>query len=69
MKKTALAIMAAGVGSRFGNGIKQACPVGPKGEIIMDYSIRDALEAGLTRSYLLSAGIWKKNFVLPSVPE
>ena len=49
MKKTALAIMAAGVGSRFGNGIKQLAPVGPKGEIIMDYSIRDALEAGFNK--------------------
>ena len=39
MKKTALVIMAAGVGSRFGNGIKQLAPVGPNGEIIMDYSI------------------------------
>ena len=50
MKKTALVIMAAGIGSRFGKGIKQLAPVGPKGEIIMDYSIHDALEAGLTAS-------------------
>lgn len=49
MKKTALVIMAAGVGSRFGNGIKQLAPVGPHGEIIMDYSIRDALEAGFNK--------------------
>ena len=49
MKKTALVIMAAGVGSRFGNGIKQLAPVGPNGEIIMDYSIRDALEAGFNK--------------------
>ena len=41
--------MAAGIGSRFGNGIKQLAPVGPKGEIIMDYSIRDALEAGFNK--------------------
>ena len=41
--------MAAGVGSRFGNGIKQLAPVGPNGEIIMDYSIRDALEAGFNK--------------------
>lgn len=49
MIKTALVIMAAGVGSRFGNGIKQLAPVGPNGEIIMDYSIRDALEAGFNK--------------------
>lgn len=49
MKKTALVIMAAGIGSRFGGGIKQLEPVGPDGEIIMDYSIHDALEAGFDR--------------------
>ena len=46
MKETSLVIMAAGIGSRFGGGIKQLEPVGPGGEIIMDYSIHDALEAG-----------------------
>ena len=46
MKQTSLVIMAAGIGSRFGGGIKQLEPVGPNGEIIMDYSIHDALEAG-----------------------
>ncbi len=49
MKKTALVIMAAGVGSRFGKGVKQLTPVGPRGEMIMDYSIRDALEAGFNK--------------------
>ena len=49
MKKTALVIMAAGIGSRFGGGIKQLEPVGPSGEIIMDYSIHDALEAGFDK--------------------
>lgn len=47
--KTSLVIMAAGIGSRFGGGIKQLEPVGPCGEIIMDYSIHDALEAGFDR--------------------
>lgn len=48
MQKTTLVIMAAGLGSRFG-GIKQLTPLGPGGEIIMDYSIYDALEAGFDR--------------------
>ena len=45
MRKT-LVIMAAGIGSRFGQGIKQLAKVGTSGELIMDYSIRDAMEAG-----------------------
>ena len=44
-----LVIMAAGIGSRFGKGIKQLTPVGPCGEVIMEYSIYDALEAGFDR--------------------
>ena len=48
MCKTTLVIMAAGLGSRFG-GIKQLEPVGPSGEIIMDYSIFDAIEAGFRK--------------------
>lgn len=41
--------MAAGIGSRFGGGIKQLEPVGMHGEIIMDYSIHDAIEAGFNK--------------------
>ena len=49
MKNTTLVIMAAGIGSRFGGGIKQLEPMGPNGEIIMDYSIYDAKEAGFNK--------------------
>lgn len=44
----ALVVMAAGVGSRFG-GLKQIEPVGPSGEIILDYSVFDAIRAGFGR--------------------
>lgn len=47
--KTTLVIMAAGIGSRFGGGVKQLTPVGPNGEIIIDYSIYDALAAGFNK--------------------
>lgn len=49
MKKITLLIMAAGIGSRFGGGIKQLEPVGLHNEIIMDYSIHDAIEAGFNK--------------------
>ena len=44
--------MAAGIGSRFGGGIKQLEPVGLHDEIIMDYSIHDAIEAGFKQEYV-----------------
>ena len=50
MSRAALVVMAAGIGSRFGRGIKQLEPVGPNGEIIMEYSIYDAMEAGFANS-------------------
>lgn len=37
MNNVTLVVMAAGIGSRFGGGIKQLEPVGPNGEIIIDY--------------------------------
>lgn len=49
MQDTTLVVMAAGIGSRFGGGIKQLTPVGLNGEIIIDYSIHDALEAGFNK--------------------
>ena len=44
--RTSLVIMAAGIGSRFGTGIKQLTKMNDNGEIIIDYSIYDAKEAG-----------------------
>lgn len=49
MKKTALIVMAAGIGSRYGAGIKQLAKIGPFGEIILDYSVHDALAAGFDK--------------------
>ena len=48
-KERTLVVLAAGIGSRFAGGIKQLQTVGPNGEVIMDYSIHDALEAGFNR--------------------
>jgi NDP-sugar pyrophosphorylase family protein len=45
MAEPALIVMAAGVGSRYG-GLKQIEPIGPNGEIILDYSVYDARQAG-----------------------
>ena len=47
--KTSLVVLAAGFGTRFQSGIKQLTPVGPKGELLMEYSIRDAVTAGFDK--------------------
>ena len=60
--KTALVIMAAGIGSRFGGGIKQLAGVGPAGEIIMDYSIHDAVEAGFNKIIFIIRRDIEKDF-------
>ena len=44
-KKPVLVVLAAGMGSRYG-GLKQMDPLGPNGELILDYSVRDAVNAG-----------------------
>ena len=62
MKKTTLVVMAAGIGSRFGGGIKQLEPVGPNGEIIMDYSIHDAMEAGFNKVVFIIRKDLEKDF-------
>lgn len=62
MKKTTLVVMAAGIGSRFGGGIKQLEPVGPSGEIIMDYSVHDAIEAGFDKVVFIIRKDLEKDF-------
>lgn len=59
---TTLVVMAAGIGSRFGGGIKQLEPVGPNGEIIMDYAIHDAKEAGFNKVVFIIRKDLKKDF-------
>ena len=47
-----LVVMAAGMGSRFG-GLKQAAPIGPNGEMIIDFSVYDAKKAGFDRAVII----------------
>jgi UTP-glucose-1-phosphate uridylyltransferase len=61
-KKITLVIMAAGIGSRFGGGIKQLEPVGPNGEIILDYSIYDAMRAGFNKVVFVIRRDLEKDF-------
>ena len=58
---TTLIIMAAGIGSRFGEGIKLLAQMGSNGEIIMDYSIQDAKEAGFNKVvFIIRKDIFKE---------
>ncbi len=47
-KDITLVVMAAGMGSRFG-GLKQIEPIGPNNEVILDFSVYDAIKAGFTK--------------------
>ena len=62
MKKTTLVIMAAGIGSRYGGGIKQLASVDASGHIIMDYSIHDAIEAGFNQILFIIRKDIEKDF-------
>lgn len=56
-----LVIMAAGLGSRYG-GLKQAAPLGPNGEMIIDFSVYDAAEAGFDRAVIIIRPDIEKDF-------
>lgn len=59
--KTNLLIMAAGMGSRFG-GLKQIAPIGPNGEIILDFSVYDAVKAGFDKAVIVIKKEIEKEF-------
>ena len=72
MNKTALVIMAAGMGSRYGGGIKQLEHVGVSGEIIMEYSIYDAIAAGFDKVVFITRKELEEEFkkiIKPAVAE
>ncbi|MDD5678617.1 MAG: sugar phosphate nucleotidyltransferase [Kiritimatiellae bacterium] len=59
--KPTLVVMAAGVGSRYG-GLKQIEPVGPSGEIMLDYSVFDAIRAGFGKVVFIIRHDIEKDF-------
>jgi dTDP-glucose pyrophosphorylase len=61
MNETTLVVMAAGMGSRFGS-LKQMEPVGPSGEIILDFSIYDAVKAGFSKVVFIIKKEMEKDF-------
>ncbi len=58
---TELLVMAAGMGSRFG-GLKQIAPIGPNGEIILDFSVYDAVKAGFNKVVIIIKKEIEKEF-------
>ncbi len=61
MQDISLVVMAAGMGSRFG-GLKQLAPIGPDGEIILDYSIFDAARSGFGKTVFIIKKAIEKDF-------
>lgn len=61
MENISLVVMAAGMGSRFG-GLKQLAPVGPNGEIILDFSVYDAVRAGFGKTVFIIKKAIEKDF-------
>ena len=67
--KTTLVVLAAGMGSRFG-GLKQIEPVGPNGEVILNYSVADAKKSGFDKvGFIIKKAIEEdfKRIVAPKV--
>ena len=60
-KNTALVVMAAGMGSRYG-GLKQIDSIGPDGEILLDYSVYDAVKAGFDKTVFIIRRDIEKDF-------
>ena len=61
-QKPVLVVMAAAIGSCFGQGIKQLAGVCPSGEIILDYSLYDAREAGFEKVIFIIRHALEKDF-------
>ena len=60
-KDITLVVMAAGMGSRFG-GLKQIEPIGPSGEVLLDYSVYDAVKSGFTKVVFVIKHAIEKDF-------
>lgn len=60
-KKSTLVVMAAGMGSRYG-GVKQIAPMGPNGEIIIDFSVYDAVKSGFSKAVFIIKKEIEKDF-------
>ena len=60
-KDATLIVMAAGMGSRFG-GLKQLEPIGPNGEVILDFSVFDAVKAGFNKAVMIIRRDIEKDF-------
>ena len=61
MNNTTLVVMAAGMGSRYG-GVKQIAPMGPDGEIIIDFSVHDAVKSGFSKAVFIIKKEIEKDF-------
>lgn len=59
--KSTLVVMAAGMGSRYG-GVKQIAPMGPNGEIIIDFSVHDAAKSGFSKAVFIIKKEIEKDF-------